>query len=177
MSPRFTRLINPCALVLIAALAAFAALPRPALAWGGTGQRRVVNQAISTGPGDLRAYLESNRSFLVQHVTDPLDAEATNPAERHNHFIRLDKYGRFPFDALPRSYKGAVNKYGKSKIESTGLLPWAIGVYSQKLTQAMKLGPWDETKLDAAILAFYVGGAHDPFTTTHKFRGPQANQH
>jgi len=29
-----------------------------------------------------------------------------------------------------------------------------IGVYSQKLTEAMKLGHWDEARLDAAILAF-----------------------
>src|SRR5258708_34772522 len=135
-------------------------------AWGGNGHKVVVNQAISTVPADLRAYLENNRSFLVQHVTDPLDAEATNPAERRNHFIRLDKYGRFPFDALPRSYKAAVNKYGKSKIESTGLLPWAIGVYSQKLTQAMKLGRWDEAPLNAPILSFYIPQPHAPFTTT-----------
>jgi len=62
----------------------------------------VVNQAIDTLPGDLRAYFENNRSFFVQHVTDPLDTEAKTPAERHNHFIRLDKYGRFPFMLCPR---------------------------------------------------------------------------
>jgi len=171
--------LNPLRKCLNASLAitvSLTLLSTRVCAWGGNGHKVVVNQAISTVPADLRAYLENNRSFLVQHVTDPLDAEATNPAERRNHFIRLDKYGRFPFDALPRSYKGAVNKYGKSKIESTGLLPWAIGVYSQKLTEAMKLGRWDETKLDAAILAFYVGEAHDPFNTTENFDGHLTNQ-
>jgi len=141
-----------------------ALLPTGAAAWGGNGQRVVVNQAIDTLPADLRSFFENNRSFLVQHVTDPLDAEAKNPADRHNHFIRLDKYGRFPFEALPRSYKAAVSKYGKSKIDSTGLLPWEIGVYSQKLTEAMKLGRWDEARLDSAMLAFYVAEAHDRST-------------
>src|SRR5260370_22838357 len=145
--------LNPLRKCLNASLAvpvSLSSLPPRVCAWGGNGQKVVVNQAISPVPADLRAYLENNRSFLVQHVTDPLDAEATNPAERRNHFIRLDKYGRFPFYALPRSYKGAVNKYGKSKIESTGLLPWASCVYTQKLTEAIKLRRWDENNLDAA---------------------------
>lgn len=149
---------------------------QPANAWGGNGQKLVVNQAVDTLPLDLRSYFEANRSFLVQHVTDPLDTEAKNPAEHHNHFIRLDKYGRFPFDTLPRSYKAAVTKYGKSKLESTGLLPWQIGVYSQKLTEALKLGHWDEVKLNAAILASYVAEAHDPFNTTDNFDGHLSGQ-
>jgi hypothetical protein len=153
-----------------------ALLPSALYAWGGNGHKVVLNQAIDTLPADLRAYLESNRSFLLQHVTDPLEAEEKTPSARHNHFIRLDKYGRFPYELLPRSYKAAVTKYGKSKIESTGLLPWEIGVYSQKLTEAMKLGRWDEARLDAAMLAFYVAEAHDPFNTTENFDGHLTNQ-
>lgn len=148
-----------------------ALLPGRVQGWGGNGQKVVVNQAIDTVPAELRAFLEANRSFLVQHVTDPLEGEAKTPALRHNHFVRLDKYGRFPFDALPRNYKAAVSKFGKSKLDSTGLLPWEIGVYSQKLTEALKLGRWDEARLDAAILAFYVAEAHDPFNTTENFDG------
>jgi len=83
----------------------------------------------------------------------------------------LDKYGRFPYDTLPRSYKAAVTKFGKSRLDTSGLLPWEIGVYSQKLTEAMRLGHWDEAKLDAATLAFYVGEAHDPFNTTENYDG------
>ena len=176
MFSRSTRLIVPGAVVLVAALVACYVLPRSVLAWGGNGHKVVLNQAIDTLPTDLRAFLENNRAFLLQHVTDPLDAEEKNPALRHNHFIRLDKYGHFPFDALPRSYKAAVNKYGKSRVESTGLLPWEIGVYSQKLTEAMKLGRWDDAKLDAALLAFYVAEAHDPFNTTENFDGHLTNQ-
>ena len=160
----------------LAVTLSIALLPLGIYAWGGNGQRLVVNQAIDTLPGDLRAYFESQRSFIVQHVTDPLDAEAKNPTDRHNHFIRLDKYAHFPFDTLPRSYKAAVSKFGKSKIDANGLLPWEIGVYSQKLTEAMKLGHWDEARLNAAILAFYVAEAHDPFNTTENFDGHLTDQ-
>jgi len=94
---------------LAACLAASLVFAPPAVnAWGGNGQKVVVNQAIDTLPSDLRVFFEANRSFLVQHVTDPLESEQKTPALRHNAFIRLDKYGRFPYDSLPRSYKAAV---------------------------------------------------------------------
>jgi hypothetical protein len=171
----FNRL-RKCLNVGLAVTVSFTLVPTGAYAWGSNGQRVVVNQAIDTLPADLRAFFENQRSFVVQHVTDPLDAEAKTPTERHNHFIRLDKYGHFPFDALPRSYKAAVNKFGKSKIDANGLLPWEIGVYSQKLTESMKLGRWDEARLNAAILAFYVAEAHDPFNTTENFDGHLTEQ-
>ena len=160
-------------LVCLATLVSF---PLHALAWGSNAHKLVVNKAIDTLPPDIRSFFEANRSDLVQHVTDPLDAETKTPAERHNHFLYLDRYGRFPFIALPRVYKAAIAKYGKSKLESTGLLPWQIGVYSQKLTEAMKVGRWDEARLDAAILAGYVAETHDPFNTTENFDGHLSNQ-
>ena len=158
-------------IVFLAAIGISLTIAHPLLAWGGNAHKLVVNKAIDTLPPDIRGFFEANRSSLVQHVTDPLDDIATGLTERRNHFLYLDRYGRFPFSALPRSYKAAVTKYGRSKIESTGLLPWQIGVYSQKLTESMKLGHWDDARLDAAILAYYVAEAHDPFNTTENSDG------
>lgn len=124
----------------------------------------------------MRSFFETNRGFLAQHVTDPLDSLAKSPAERWNRFIALDKYGRFPFEALPRTYKAAVAKFGKVKLQTNGLLPWQIGVYSEKLTEAFKAGKWDEARLDAAILAYYVAEAHDPFSTTDNSDGHLSGQ-
>ena len=160
----------------LAFLLAFLPCPQESRAWGRNGHRLVVNKAIDTLPPDIRAFFESNRALLVQHVTDPLDALAKTPAERHNHFIQFDKYGRFPFEALPRNYKSAVMKFGKTKLDVNGLLPWQIGVYSEKLTEALKAGKWDEARLDAAILANYVSEAHDPFNTTDNLDGRLSRQ-
>jgi hypothetical protein len=112
----------------------------------------------------------------MQHVTDPLDALAKSPAERRSEYIALDKYGRFPFEGLPRSYKSAVTKFGKVKLDANGLLPWQIGVYSEKLTNALKAGKWDDARLDAALLAHYVAQAHDPFNTTDNSDGHLSGQ-
>lgn len=152
------------------------ALAGRALAWGNNAQRLIVNHAVDTLPADLRPFFEANRNFLIQHVNDPLNLLDKHPNERQNHFIELDRYGKFPFDALPRNYKAALAKYSKSKIDSTGLLPWQIGVYSAKLTEDMKNGHWDEAKLDAAFLADYVAEAHDPFNTTENYDGRMTGQ-
>lgn len=147
-----------------------------ACAWGNNAQRLIVNHAVDTLPYELRPFFENNRSFLMQHVNDTLNNLDKHPNERQNHFIELDKYGKFPFEALPRNYKAALSKYSKSHIESTGKLPWQIGVYSAKLTEDMKAGRWDEAKIDAAFLADYVAEAHDPFNTTENYDGRMTGQ-
>jgi hypothetical protein len=154
----------------------FLVTSQEARGWGRNANKLVVNKAVDTLPQDIRDFFESNRALLSQHVTDPLDNIEKTAAERHNHFLYLDKYGRFPFDALPRNYKAAVTKFGKTKLQANGLLPWQIGVYSQKLTEDMKSGHWDEAKVDAAILANYVAEAHDPFNTTEDFDGHLTEQ-
>ena len=150
--------------------------PRLTLAWGESAQRLMVNHAVDTLPNDIRPFFENNRKFLMDHVDDPLGLIDEHPWERNNHFIELDKYGKFPFAALPRSYRAAIEKYSKSKIQATGLLPWQIGVYSQKLTEDMRAGRWDQAKLDAAFLANYVTETHDPFNTTENFDGRMTQQ-
>jgi hypothetical protein len=160
---------NGAAVVLLAVWGLLA--PRTTLAWGESAQRMVVNHAVDTLPPELRPFFEANRKFLMDHVDDPLGLIDQHPWERNNHFIELDKYGKFPFTALPRSYKAAIDKYGKSKIQATGLLPWQIGVYSQKLTEDLRAGRWDQAKMDAAFLANFVAETHDPFNTTENFDG------
>jgi hypothetical protein len=164
-------------LILVCIAAAILLSPISTSAWGNNANKLIVNRAIDTLPPDLRAFFDANRSILLQHVNDPFITVEKTPAEHKNQFIYLDKYGRFPFELLPRSYKAAVSKFGRSKLESNGLLPWQIGVYSAKLTEAMQTGKWADAKLYAAVLASYVAAAHDPFNTTDNMDGHLSAQH
>ena len=169
----------PTSSVRAALLAGFAFIllpPSGAAAWGENAQKLIANKAIETLPPDIRPFFEANRAFLLQHMADSLEAAAKTPAERKNMFLYLDRYGRFPYDNLPRSYKAAVAKFTKAKLESGGLLPWQIGVYSEKLTNAMKAGRWDEARVDAALLAVYVAQSRDPFSTTENHDGQLTGQ-
>ncbi|HMD31048.1 MAG TPA: hypothetical protein VKG84_03995 [Candidatus Acidoferrales bacterium] len=148
----------------------------PLCAWGPNAHRLEVNKAIDTLPPDLRSWFEANRPYLSQHVTDPLNALAKNAAEIRFQRIELEKYGRFPYEALPRDYKAALKKFTKPALDANGLLPWQIGLYSERLTNDMKVGDWNAARSDAALLAFYVGEAHDPFSTTDNFDGHLSGQ-
>jgi hypothetical protein len=131
---------------------------------------------VDTLPEQMLPFFEANRNFLIQHAGDPAASEARNPAEHRKDFIELDHYGAFPFAALPRVYTEAVEKYGRRSIEAHGKLPWQIGLYSQKLTDAFSSHNWDEAKLSAAVLAHYVAAAHDPFKSTADNEGGIAGQ-
>lgn len=174
MSPRSRMPLIAGALLLCAV---FALAPVSAWAWGANAERLIATRSIDTLPPDLRAFFDTNREFILRHVTDPLTALETNPkTEAPNHILYLDHYGAFPFTALPREYRAALAKFGRPKLESAGLLPWQIGLVSQRLTEAFRAGNWEQARLLAASLAGYVAQAHDPFNTTEDFDGHIAGQ-
>lgn len=151
------------------------ALP-PSFGWGETAERLITNKAVDTLPDEMQPFFQANRQFLVRHVTDPEQSATKNPGEPHNDFIQLDHYGQFPFAALPRVYNAAVSKYTRKTLDTYGLLPWQIGLYSKKLTDAFRDHNWNEAKLSAAFLAHYVAAAHDPFNTTMNSDGKLSGQ-
>jgi len=159
-----------------AAALVLALVPTRLPAWGVNGHRLETRKAIDTLPPELRSWFEANWNYLSQHVVDPLNALAKSPGDVRYQRIEFEKYGRFPFEALPRNYNAAVKKFGKSTVETAGVLPWTIGKYSERLTNDMRSGDWNGARADAALVAFYVGEAHDPFSTTDNFDGHLSGQ-
>jgi hypothetical protein len=161
--------------LLLCAMAALA--PVSLWAWGANAERLIAARSIDTLPPELRGFFEANREFILRHVTDPLTALEANPeAEGPKQLLYLDHYGEFPFSELPRDYRAAVAKFGRAELESAGLLPWQIGVVSQRLTDSLRAGNWDQARILAATLAGYVAQAHDPFNTTENFDGHLSDQ-
>jgi hypothetical protein len=133
--------------------------------WGENADRLVTNKAVDTLPDEMLPFFQASRQFLVQHVTED-DPSVKSTTGHHIDFIQLDHYGPFPFVALPREYNAAISKFNRRTLETYGLLPWEIGVYSKKLTDAFRDHNLGEVKINAAVLAHYVNAAHDPFNTT-----------
>ena len=163
------------ALLLILSLCATLA-PRPAQAWGATAHRLITSKAIETLPPELRPFFESSRNELARHCVTPMEWAQRDPEEQHNQRIQLEKYGPFPFDALPRDYRVASRKLGERNVRANGVLPWQIGIYQERLTKAFKAGEWAEARELAAVLAYYVARAHDPFSTTENHDGILSGQ-
>lgn len=161
---------------IAAAVTLCAMLPAPSFAWGANAQRLIANKAIETLPPDLRDFYESNRVRILAMIADPLDNLDKNPGEQHLHVLYLNRYPPFPFDSLPRNYQAAVKKFGQAKIDANGVLPWQIGVYSEKLTEAFRERNWNDVRIYSTVLAHYVAEAHDPFNTTDNVDGRAMGQ-
>jgi len=56
------------------------------------------------------------------------------------------------------------------------VLPWQVGTYSKKLTDAFHDHNWADAKMSAAYLAHYVAESHDPFNSTMNWDGKLSNQ-
>src|ERR1700689_945818 len=60
--------------------------------WGENAERLITNKAVDPLPEELLPFFESNRQFIVQHVTDP--NESKDSSNLHSDFIQLDHYGQ-----------------------------------------------------------------------------------
>lgn len=146
-------------------------------AWGANGHKLVTGKAVDSLPPEMRRFFDARRSVITQRVLDPLEwLKKNGAAEQRNQFIYLEKYGRFPYADLPRNYELARRRLGRAVLDRNGLLPWQIGVFSQKLTDAFRARDWDAVIANAGALAFYVAQAHDPFQTTDNFDGRLSGQ-
>jgi hypothetical protein len=147
-----------------------------ASAWGPKAHRLANDWAIATLPPEIRGFFEAYREFLIEHANDPDEWVKKDRYEFMRHYIFLDRYGRFPYLNLPHSYKQAQQAYGAGRVARNGVLPWQIGEYSLKMTNALKARNWDEVRLDAAVLGYYVADARDPLHTTENYDGQLVQQ-
>lgn len=171
-----------CAVVLAASLVL---LPRDAGAWGFEAHKFIAEHAIALLPPHLRAFFEARRVMFVEHSIDPDLWRAVGFAdEPPRHFLDLDAYGAYPFDALPRDYDEAIRVHGEEKVRANGQLPWRVTEIYDRLLRAfqqMKRGDapgwtYDNVVFFSSVLSHYVGDAHVPFHAVVNYDGQLTNQ-
>lgn len=170
--PRFNTLKTA---ILIFACSA-CAVASPLWGWGPKAHRIIVDKAIEGLPPEMRSFYANQRGYLVEHVNDSDKAALTNRAEAVRHFIYLDRYGKYPFPLLSHNYNLARQQYGAYKLNRNGILPWYIGEYHLRLTQAFHAKNWDQVRETSAWLAHYVADVTDPFRLTENFNGQLSGQ-
>ncbi len=171
--------------VLVAALVA--ASPARIDGWGFPAHRHVIDRMIALLPAELRPLFEARRAFLVERVVDPdLWRNLGWDEEPPNHFIDLDfeAYGAYPFDALPREYDQAVQKFGRALVHEQGLLPWRTAEFYGRLQRAFAAltrpspSPYtlDDIVLFSAVVVHYVSDGHVPLHANKNYDGQLTGQ-
>jgi len=122
--------------------------------------------------------------FFKQHI-DYITENAVNPDRRRyavedeapRHFIDIDAYGDSTFQALPRSWNMAVDKFGESGLNEHGIVPWHVNMMKYRLTNAFSEGDVENILRIAADIGHYIADAHVPLHTTHNYNGQLTDQY
>jgi hypothetical protein len=158
------------------ALLGLSGVPSTVWAWGFATHRAVVEVAIETLPDPLRGYFRAHRVELTDWVVEPdtVLKERYGRSETVKHFIDLDLYGVPPFTELPRSYRAAVRRFGRSVVEERGIVPWTIEQEHGRLARELRAGDWQAALRTAAYAAHYVADATMPLHAVSDYDGQKS---
>src|SRR5262245_48877789 len=169
------------ALVVAATFVMCVFSPGSAFAWGFAGHRLIMSRAIELLPPELKPFFEKYKDELVVRVTDPDTWRTVGWDDDPNHFVDFGarEYGAYPFEALPREYGAALEKFGEPTLKRNGLLPWReseeFGNLRRAFEEFKRESPYTTSNvtLFAAIASHYIQDAHQPFHATENYDGQQ----
>lgn len=157
-------------------LLTFLAISLHGLCWGFFGHKKINRLAVFMLPPEMLVLYKQHISFVEEHAVDPDKRRYLVAAEGPRHYIDIDRYGKWPYDSLPRRWTDAVAKYSSDTLQAYGIAPWWINTMLYRLTEAFK------QKNQAAILKLsaetghYIADAHVPLHATRNHNGQYTDQ-
>jgi hypothetical protein len=161
-------------------------LPGSARGWGFDAHQFIADRAIRLLPDAIRPLFEAHRPAFVERSIDPDTWRTAGfDEESPNHFLDIDwaGFGRYPFNDLPRDYTAAVAKFGASRMNQMGKVPWRIEEMHGSLRRAFENYSRGNRYAQRDILFFaawlthYVSDAHVPFHAVENHDGQLTKQH
>lgn len=144
--------------------------------WGFFAHEKINFYAVFLLPPEMMAFYKPNINFLREHATDPDKRRYILPEEGARHYIDMDRYGKYPFAELPRSWEEAKLRFGEDTLRANGIVPWWTQQMLQRLTHAFKeKNEHDILKLSAEI-GHYIADAHVPLHASRNHNGQYTNQ-
>jgi hypothetical protein len=81
--------------------------------WGFFAHRRINRLAVLTLPPEMMVFFKRNIDWVADHAVDPDMRRYATKQEGPRHFIDLDRYGKAPYDNLPRTWPEAMAKFAE----------------------------------------------------------------
>jgi hypothetical protein len=172
--------------LLTAALAAALLLaPANAFAWGFAGHRLIMARAIELLPPPLKPLFDKFHDEVVIRVVDPDVWRNIGWEDDPNHFLDfgMPELGAYPFEALPRDYSKAVEKFGMPVMKRVGMLPWREAEMFGQLRRAFESFTRDsaygtgDVIVFSAVASHYIQDAHQPFHASNNYDGQLTGNH
>jgi len=114
--------------------------------------------------------------FITDHAVDPDMRRYAIAQEGARHYIDIDHYGKYPFDALPRKWNDAFEKFSGDTLQAHGIVPWWVQTMLYRLTDAFKEKNQAKILKLSAEIGHYIADAHVPLHANSNHNGQYTNQ-
>lgn len=174
------------ALILLALALVWPASPR---AWGMDVHRLITGRVLDGLPAPLRQFFAGHRAFVVEHSVDPdlwrvVDLRGALGPEDPNHFLDIDDLDEpAPYTGVPRDWSLFVARYGETRANRVGRLPWRTAEVYDRLVGAFRAigagtSPYaaDNARYLSAVIAHYVQDGFQPLHAVANYDGQLTNQ-
>ena len=151
-------------------------IPKNSQSWGFWAHKTINRIAVFTLPMDMIGFYKANIDFITEHAIDPDKRRYADPDEAPRHYLDIDKYGKYPYDNLPRKWKEAIVKYSEDTLKAHGIVPWHIEKMYYRLVNAFKDQDKNRILRNSADLGHYIADAHVPLHATSNYNGQFSNQ-
>lgn len=144
--------------------------------WGFYGHRKINYFSVFMLPPEMMVLYKPQIDFLSEHAVDPDKRRYAIPEEGSRHYIDIDHYGTYPYEALPRKWEDAVSKFSEDTLNSYGIVPWWLQTMLSRLTNAFKEKNQSKILKYSAEIGHYIADAHVPLHATKNHNGQFTDQ-
>lgn len=144
--------------------------------WGFYAHRKINYYAVFLLPPEMIALYKPQISFLAEHAVDPDMRRYAVPEEGPRHYIDIDRYGKYPYDSLPRKWNDAVARYTEDTLITYGTVPWWLQTMLLRLTDAFKEKSQVKILKYSAEIGHYLADAHVPLHACSNHNGQYTDQ-
>ncbi len=144
--------------------------------WGFYGHRKINQHAVYLLPPEMMVLYKPQIEFLSEHSVDPDKRRYAIPEEGPRHYIDIDKYGKYPYDSLPRRWNDAVIKFSEDTLNAHGIVPWWVQTMLLRLTDAFKEKNQAKILKLSAEIGHYIADAHVPLHASSNHNGQYTDQ-
>jgi len=144
--------------------------------WGFYGHKKINNYAVFLLPPQMLVLYKQHIDFLTEHAVDPDMRRYAVAQEGARHYIDIDRYGKYPFDVLPRKWNDARDKFSEDSLQKHGIVPWWVQTMLFRLTNAFKEKNQVKILKLSAEIGHYIADAHVPLHANSNHNGQYTNQ-
>jgi hypothetical protein len=144
--------------------------------WGFYGHKQINTYAVFLLPPAMMVLYKPHMDFLAEHAVDPDKRRYAVKAEGPRHYIDIDRYGKYPYPALPRKWSEAVAKFSEDSLVAHGIVPWWVQQVLLRLTDAFRQKHQAKILKLSAELGHYIADAHVPLHASSNHNGQLTGQ-